>query len=237
MVPRDRSASLFALLLWLAMLSGCQRPQVPTERPPTERVSLAPAMTRGATVYEIDPEQSEIRALVFRTGRLAKLGHNHVVSSSELAGRVYLQDDFSRSGFELRLPVASLVIDDPDLRAQEGEDFPGKIPDKDIEGTRENMLGAKVLDAESFPQITVTAIAASGSPENPQMTFQIVLRGTPANFTVPVGIVLEQGKLTATGEVEISHSDFSLQPFSVFGGAIAVAETIPIKFRLVALEG
>ena len=43
-------------------------------------------------------------------------------------------------------------------------------------------------------------------------------------------------KVSAAGEIEIAHADFGLQPFSVLGGAIAVAERIPIKFRLVAVE-
>ena len=225
-----------ALALGLAILFGCQRPQLPAERPPTERASVDPRMTRGATVYEIDARQSEIRALVFRTGRLAKLGHNHIISSGELSGRVYLQSEFSRSGFELRMPVASLIVDDPTLRAQEGEDFPGEIPEKDIAGTRENMLSPKVLDAQGFPEVTITAIGAGGAPPSAEMTFQIVLRGTPANYTAPVTVEIADGKVIATGQMDLSHADFGLQPFSVLGGAIAVADRVPIKFRLVALE-
>lgn len=227
---------LLPLWLGLVMLVGCRSSQLPGAPPRPERVSVAPLMKRGASVYEIDPQQSEIRALVFRTGRLATLGHNHVISATGLSGSVYLQSDFAHSGFELSLPVASLVVDDPKLRGEEGEAFPGEIAEADILGTRENMLGARVLDAQAFPEITVTAIGVSGARNSASLAVQIVLRGVPANFTVPTIIALEDGKLTATGQMEISHSDFGLEPFSALLGAIAVADTIPIKFRLVAVE-
>jgi polyisoprenoid-binding protein YceI len=50
-----------------------------------------------------------------------------------LSGTVeYDQADLTKSKVQLTFPIDSLVIDDAELREQEGEDFPGAVPDKDI---------------------------------------------------------------------------------------------------------
>ena len=58
------------------------------------------------------------------------------------------------------LPVASLTVDEAELRAAQGVDFAADVPDSAREGTRRNMLGPAVLDAEHYPQIH----AALGRP-------------------------------------------------------------------------
>lgn len=97
--------------------------------------------------------KSEVRVLVYRGGVMASLGHNHVIASKYLSGKIYVHDELSKTGFELTIPVNSLMVDDPDLRKQEGVDFSKDIPTETIAGTRRNMLGGKVLDGKHYPVI------------------------------------------------------------------------------------
>src|SRR5688572_8595019 len=148
-----RAGLLLSLCLGLA---ACPRPvQPPTPAPsvPPSTPSAPPADVPGATTYRIDPEASMLHILVYRGGTFAKLGHNHVVSSKSLTGRVWMHPQLSQSGFELAFPVADLIVDDPDARRAAGSEFPPEIPDADKQGTRKNMLRAEVLDAESYPRI------------------------------------------------------------------------------------
>lgn len=53
----------------------------------------------------------------------------------------------------LEFNVAELVIDEPASRTLEGEDFRSRISEKAIAGTRTNLLGRKLLQAEQFSTI------------------------------------------------------------------------------------
>jgi len=135
-----------ALLLSLStLLAACPRPV----RPPAPAPSVPPAPsadTRGATIYQVDPQSSQLHIQVLRGGTLSKLGHNHVVSSRNVTGRAWLHPEFSRSGFELAVPVNELVVDDPQARREAGSEFPPEIPQGDKDGTRRNVLRPVVLD-------------------------------------------------------------------------------------------
>ena len=81
---------------------------LPVKAPPARRI------------YEVDPAASEVRILVYRTGRLSHLWQNHVISSHDVQGQVVLADEITRSSVDLKIPVATLVVDDP---KDNSEDF------------------------------------------------------------------------------------------------------------------
>ena len=77
------------LLLCLCLgLAACPRPvqppapapSVPTSVPPTAPSPPPPVDAVGITTWQIDPAASTLHILVYRGGRLARLGHHHVVS-------------------------------------------------------------------------------------------------------------------------------------------------------------
>ncbi len=73
------------------------------------------AAAQGADrVFAIDAAASDIHWLVYKAGALARLGHNHVIAVPGLRGSVTVgAQDLSASHFEIVIPVADLVIDDP----------------------------------------------------------------------------------------------------------------------------
>ena len=103
--------------------------------------------------FAIDPAASDIHWLVYKAGAFAKFGHNHVIAVPNVTGSVAVSaQDRSASRFEIVIPVADLVIDDPKRRSGLGEDFASVPTAKDIEGTRHNMLTDRVLDGDKFPK-------------------------------------------------------------------------------------
>jgi polyisoprenoid-binding protein YceI len=227
-------AMAVALLLCLsALLTGCPRPV----RPPSPAPSVpptAPVDTSGAAIYDVSGENSELDILVFRGGALSRLGHNHVISSRTLSGRASIHPQFPRSGFELTFPVKELTVDDPQRRRAAGGDFPPDIPQADRDGTRKNMLRAEVLDADRFPNITLSAARVAGTLESPHITARITIKETSRDVEVPTKIVLEGRRLTATGELDIQQTDFGIKPFSAALGALEVQDRLHIQFKVVA---
>ncbi|MGH8189714.1 MAG: YceI family protein [Steroidobacteraceae bacterium] len=223
-----------ALLLSLsALLAACPRPV----RPPAPPPSLPPTPsvdTRGATIYRVDPQSSELHIQVLRGGTLSKLGHNHVVSSRKVTGRAWVHPEFSRSGFELTVPVNDLVVDDPQARRKAGSEFPPQVPQADKDGTRKNMLRPDVLDGERFREITVKSAQVSGTLQAPRVVARITIKDVSRDVSVPVKIATTGGQLTASGAFDIQQSDFGIKPFTAALGALAVQDRLHITFEIVA---
>lgn len=237
------AATRASVLLLLCMgLTACPRPvqppaptpSVPPQPAPTEQSPSAPEA--GAAIYEIDPQASALDIHVFRAGTFARLGHNHVVSSRSVTGRVWMRPQLSASGFELSFPVADLIVDDPDARRAAGSDFPPDVPAGDKEGTRKNMLRKEVLDAENYPKVTVKSATLAGSLQAPQITARITIKDATKEVTVPTSVVVNGARLTAKGEFEIRQTDFGMKPFSVALGALEVQDQLRIRFNLVAVK-
>jgi polyisoprenoid-binding protein YceI len=216
------------------LLTACPRPVRPPPPKPAEPPAPTAPDTRGATVYDVSPQSSQLAIYVFRGGRFSKLGHNHVMTSRDLTGRAWVHPDFARSGFELSFPVAQLVVDDAEARRAAGSDFPPDIPQSDREGTRRNMLKPEVLDGEHYPEVKLRSAKVGGTLEAPQVTAQITIKETSRHVEVPVKIELAGAQLTATGEFDILQTQFGMKPFSVALGALEVQDKLHIKFKVVA---
>lgn len=195
---------------------------------------LPPLVTAGATHYVIRPELSDLRFLVYRAGPLASFGHNHVVRAHGIHGDVYLNRDFARSGFVFTLPVADFSVDAPADRAVEGADFAPQPSAAAVAGTLKNMLGPGALDAAHYPEIQVRSMALTGPEWGPEVTVRIRLHGVERQLTVPIALVQCGNQLTAIGSFELRQSDFGIAPFSILGGGLQVADTVKVRFRIVA---
>jgi polyisoprenoid-binding protein YceI len=225
------------LSIAVGLLTGCFSPTrvpppivapTPSPQPPGE------LDVRGAVQYQVNPSASAVDILVYRGGTLARLGHNHVMTSKSVTGRVWLHPQLEKSGFELSFPVADLVVDDAEARRAAGTEFPPEIPQGDKDGTRRNMLRTEVLDAERFPQITLQSVRVAGSPTAPQITARITIKEASREVEVAAKVAIDGSRLTASGEFDIQQTDFGIKPFSVALGAIAVKDQLHIKFDLVA---
>jgi polyisoprenoid-binding protein YceI len=182
----------------------------------------------------VDAAASDVNILVYRGGVIARLGHNHVMTSKSLKGAVSLHPDLAKSSFEVEFPVAELIVDDVQARQAAGADFPGEIPQKDRDGTRKNMLRAEVLDAEHFASIQLKSIRVAGSLPSAQVVTRITIKDASREVAVPVNIVTSAGRLTATGQFDIKQTDFGIKPFSIGLGALEVVDQLTVKFNIVA---
>lgn len=192
-------------------------------------------------------DESLLLIRAYRGGALASAGHNHVIASHSLSGTVYVPGDLMRASFELHVPVAELTVDEPALRERENSaDFPPEVPESARQGTRRNMLGAALLDAEHSPQIVLRALrlepapsaggdaGAAGGKGTVLARVQTTVRGEVRAIPVPVSYRLADGVVTASGEARLRQTDLGLTPFSAMLGALQVQDEMRVSFRIVA---
>lgn len=184
-------------------------------------------------VLPIDRSASQVWIRVDPAGPLARLGHSHVIGGSVLAGRVLLGEALERSAVDLELDVAALEVDRPDWRSDAGLE-----PDLDPEavvGTRRNLLGPRVLDAERFPRIELRSTTLKKIDGGWRMAARIRLQDRVHAVELPLQLSLEGQTLVASGEFERSHAELGLEPFSAAGGSLRVGDPIRFRFRIVAV--
>jgi len=181
--------------------------------------------------------ESLLTVRVYRAGALARAGHNHVIASHELAGTVYVSPEIERTSCHLAVPVDSLTVDEPELRAREAseEEFPREVPQSAREATRRNMLSDAVLDALHHPAVEVRCLRISlPQAGRASAALEIRVRTRSSLVTVPLGYALKAGELSLEGELALKQSELGLTPFSALLGALQVQDEMRISFRIVA---
>ena len=187
----------------------------------------------GAPRYNVDPQASEIRLLVYRDGPLARFGHNHVVVG-RVHGEIRAGDAAAGSGFRLEIPVDSFVVDASAARAEEGDEFAAQVSEPARLDTRENMLGRDVLDAEKHPLVRVESIALVGPQWNPTVTARVTLRGVMRDLRFAAAVLRQDDLLAVVASFRIRQSEFGIEPFAALNGGLRVRDAIDIRVRLVA---
>ena len=227
----DRAAVLGVVGVLVALLTACasQVAEAPRTAPQASGALpegyYAELVAQGTPVFRVDPAASLVVMEVRRGGSLARLGHDHVVASHDVAG--YLSPDAGRA--DLLVPLDALVVDEAALRAEAG--FDTQPSAAAIAGTTRNMLD-KVLEADRYPvaRVVVSGNVADGGPK--QFPIAITLHGTTATVDAFAQVDKAPDEVTVTGTAAIDQSRFGITPFSVLGGAFAVQDRVAIRFRI-----
>ena len=191
------------------------------------------AATEGKT-FVLRPELSTIRIYVFRAGRAAKVGHNHVFSAPRFAGYFYLPPGgTSQARFDLDFRLDQLEIDNPRYRSGLGAAFDSVVSQDAIDGTRDHMLGEDNMQAARFPFVRIHSLQLSGEAPRFAAKVQVELHGQKREMWIPLSVDGLPSELSVTGSFVLRQSDFGATPYSVLGGLLAVQDEIVIEFKLV----
>ena len=227
-----------AALSTLALLAGCAAVGESTA-PPVTATEVAPEVTlrtrepaADAVRFTVVSASRQIRLLTFREGPMARLGHNHVITTTALTGTAWLTDDVGEALVRIVVPANGLAVDDADARAEEGEGFAEPVPEDDIAATRDNLLGDSLLRAGDYPFIRATCGDYAAATQT--IDCELEVAGSTALVTMPGESVREARVVTARGEGTLTHTQLGLEPYSAAGGAIRVADGITLRFTIVA---
>lgn len=226
---RHAAASLLAAGLLLAGCSGR------LDAPDGAVLSGDPIpqgwLAEAAEVVPLDRGRSRIAVRVYRAGRLARLGHNHLVEVIELDGELRI---LPTGGGVARLVFRPdrMRVDDPAARSRAGAAFSQMPDDAAVEGTRSNMLGSQVLDAAAWPQARVLARIDDLGAAQPQAEVHLSLRGVGRRYRLPVTVERTTDRLSVSGSLQLRQSDFGIVPFSVMGGALQVRDVLDVDFHV-----
>jgi polyisoprenoid-binding protein YceI len=182
--------------------------------------------------FRVDSNASWIRVLAYPDGPLKRFGHHHVIAHHGISGTVDVAPNPLDSSIKLELTVQDLQVDDPAMRALEDEDFEGEIPQKDIDGTRANMLSEKLLDGEQFPTIRIQSTAIEGSMPDVIIVATFSVKGMDQTVRIPASIELTDDSFVASGQLDIMHGELGLSPFTAMGGALSVRDLLVIKYEI-----
>lgn len=218
----------FSFAITLA-LGACQSASPRPDDHAAMPYATAPAS--GGVIYRVQAAQSATTIYVYRAGRAARFGHNHLLTVPQLEGWVWIPDDrLNASRFSLRFRLDQLQIDDPALRAATGGGFATPRSAGDIAGTRANLL--KSLDAERYPWVVLNAVAISGEWPLAVADVAVTLHGVTKIQRVVLRIEHDARTLQASGRFAVRQSDFGITPFAILGGALAVDDTVAIEFTV-----
>ena len=178
-------------------------------------------------VFEVESASSVVKVVVRRSGRLRRLGHDHIIASHDLGG--FVRIDGSTATADLFVPLAAMTVDEADLRAAAG--FTTEPSDEDREGTRRNMLKSLAAATHPFAQVSIIDLPI---PTDEHATVDVMLHGVRRSLSVALTVQIGEKEIRARGSFDMLQSDFGIEPFSVLGGALRVEDRVEIEFDLLA---
>jgi hypothetical protein len=190
----------------------------------------------ATTSYRVDSESSWIRVLAWPDGPLKRFGHHHVIAHQSLSGSVDVPENPLEATVQLELQVGDFTVDDPALRALEGEEFEGEVPQKDIDGTRNNMLSEKLLDGEQFQSIQIRSASIEGALPDVNIVATVTVKDVESTVRFPASVELTDDTVVARGEIELLHGAFGLAPFTAMGGALSVRDLLVFKYEITGVR-
>lgn len=187
----------------------------------------------GGRVFTLDPSKSTVRIYVFRGGRAAMVGHNHVLSAPQFIGFYYLPVTGAANGrFDLAFRLDQLEIDNPEYRSALGGAFVSTLSPAAISGAREHMLDENNLQADKFPFVRVHSLQVTGEPPKFAAKVQIEMHGQKHKMWIPITVEGLPEHLSVAGSFVLRQSDFGVHPYSALGGLLAVQDEVVIEFKL-----
>jgi polyisoprenoid-binding protein YceI len=179
------------------------------------------AADAAPTTYDLSAADGRLYVIVRaeRGGLFGALGHDHVVVASRFTGRFTWDPEAPEAcAVSIDVPVDGLVVDPGSAREWAGLD--GTTSDGDKAAIRDNLRGERQLFAEAHPAITWRATGCAVEGERVAVTGDLSIRGVTRRLTVPMSIRADGAHVTASGQVELTHTAFGFEPYRALAGAL-----------------
>jgi hypothetical protein len=186
-------------------------------------IGLSP-LSRAAD-FQIDPENSYIHVITDKSGALKGLAHNHVVSLLPLAGMVSFES-INTASVSLTFKPTLFTVDTPENMAMYPDIWEKTVSENAVVGTKENMLGKKLLYAEKYPNVNVVLTLHSLTGNDALFNANIQLKNNNLNLRIPGQLSVTDSRLSAQADFELTNEQLKLEPFKAMGGAMVVGKRL-----------
>ena len=199
--------------------------------------STAPSFQAGS--LQAGAFQARPSALLYarvyhdRSRLFSHYSHDHVVHAAAYQNEIRFDPAApDRCSALLRIPVASLLVDEPSLRTRLG--IAGVLEESDRNSVREHMLAADQLDASKYPRIEILVQSCVGSATAGQYhaDVTVTIHGKAQKRAHAALVRFQGGRLSTTGSLRFSHADFGMQPYSAWLGAVSNLDAIDLVWSL-----
>ncbi len=159
------------------------------------------------------PDKSTITVHVGKAGLFSGFGHTHTISAP-----------VARVALDSKSKTAAITVLTKEMKVTDTE-----VSEKDRAEIQATMLGAKVLDAQKFPEIRFTSTRIEEiAPGRFRVAGKLELHGVRKELDFPVAGTPEH----YSGKTRFKQTDFGIQPVSVAGGAVKVKDEVEIDFDI-----
>lgn len=185
--------------------------------------------------YEFDDADSLVYVQVYKDTSAwgSGLAHNHVMRASNWYGYIdYNSSDISICTFEFTVPVYDLMVDEDAMRQYVG--YGDTISADDRDKIREHMLADNQLDAARHSDITFDSTGCDLKDDDTlRITGDMTIAGNTRSISFDVDFNAQTDKFYLSGVIEATHSQFGMEPYEAFGGAVRNDQALDFSFDMV----
>ncbi|NNE39066.1 MAG: hypothetical protein HKN08_12230, partial [Gammaproteobacteria bacterium] len=138
------------------------------------------------------------------------------------------------SSAKFKIPVHTLIVDDEIESRRAGNGVESLPSESDIRGTRDNMLGNRVLDGDEYPEINVQVNGMVNVNALNQYDVQLDFKGQQIMLNLEGQTYLAGDNIIIDAYFVLDHAQLNLRPFSVLGGMMKVAEQLRFELHVEA---
>lgn len=168
---------------------------------------------------------SELGRLALRTGRTGlgrRAGHDLTIEATNWQGRASVDTtEPASSSVTLTVEVDSLAV-------VEGSGGLKPLTDGDRAEIVRALRGGELLRSAKYPEIRFESTRVSGSPDSFVVHGDLTIVGRTHPITVDCAMV---GERRVRGTAVVAQSHWGIRPYSVFLGALKLADEIGIEFE------
>jgi len=187
------------------------------------------------TEYTFDDVDSLLYVQVYKDPNTAASGlaHDHVMRATNWNGFVsYNPGDISECSMEFSLPVEELQVDEDAMRSLVG--YGDTISQSDRNTIKEHMLADNQLNASQHSTIFFVSSGCQLLDEGLlRVTGGMVIRDVVQTWDVDIDFTARSDSFYMSSTIDFTHSDFGIEPYSAFFGAVRNAEPLKITFDMV----
>ena len=192
----------------------------------------------STTDYAFDDNDSLLYVQVFKDPDAAASGlaHDHVMRATNWNGFVsYNPSDITECAMQFSIPVHDLRVDEDSMRELVG--YGDTISQTDRDTIREHMLAENQLHASQNPTISFVSSECELADEgNMIVTGDMAIRNEVQRWNIDIEYSAHSETFYMTSTIEFNHSDFGIEPYSAFFGAVRNAEPLRISFDMVGYQ-